>query len=75
MSGEQVDECFRRMTVVLADVKFPAMKWELLIHAEFVGADIRSRTEIYRLPAGSYEDMAAVIWMINHSVEGDDQDP
>ena len=72
MSGEQVDERARRMMAVLADVEFPAMRWELLIHVEFIGADIRSRTEIRRLPAGSYEDLASVILAINHDSVGRD---
>jgi hypothetical protein len=61
MSRCQFDERALRLGIVLADVNFPATKWQLVIHAEFIGADIRSRIELSRLPTRSYPDLAAVI--------------
>ena len=52
---------------MLVDVTFPAMKWQLVMHAEFVGADIKSRVELYRLPEAVYPDAAAVISTVNAS--------
>jgi hypothetical protein len=61
MSACSVGERVRRLSAVLADINFPAMKWEIVVHAEFVGADIRSRTELYHLPTRRYDDLASVI--------------
>jgi hypothetical protein len=53
---------------VLVDVTFPAMKWQLVMHAEYVGADIKSRVELYRLPEAVYPDAAAVISTVTASL-------
>jgi hypothetical protein len=49
-----------RIAHVLADVPFPAAKWQLIIHAEDYGADATSRADLWRLPAALYPDLAAV---------------
>lgn len=61
MSQHQFDELAMRLGIVLADVDFPATKWQLVIHAEFIGADIRTRIELSRLPTRSYPDLHSVI--------------
>jgi hypothetical protein len=48
------------------------MKWEILIHAEFIGADVRSRIELARLPVGRYLDLASVISAVDPRPAGDD---
>jgi hypothetical protein len=40
MCGHEYDS---RLASVLVDVEFPAMKWQLVMHAEYFGADIKSR--------------------------------
>jgi hypothetical protein len=50
-----------RIRHVLADVPFPAAKWQLIIHAEDYGADSGTRADLWGLPAGSYADVAAVL--------------
>jgi hypothetical protein len=41
---------------VLRGVTFPAQKWEITTCAAIYGADLRTRRELYALPARSYED-------------------
>ncbi|HZZ48355.1 MAG TPA: hypothetical protein VFE65_15855 [Pseudonocardia sp.] len=50
-----------RLSGVLADMRFPAMTWQLIAHAEYRGADWRSRAELRSLPAGAYRTLAAVL--------------
>ncbi len=50
-----------RIRHVLADVPFPAAKWQLIIHAEDYGADSGTRADLWGLPAGSYADLNAVL--------------
>jgi hypothetical protein len=50
-----------RLSGVLADMRFPAMAWQLIAHAEYRGADWRSRAELRSLPAGTYRSLAAVL--------------
>jgi len=57
-----------RLGHVLAGLRFPATRWQLVAQADYYGADSKSRTELGRLPAGLYRDLAAVISAIkaNH---------
>jgi hypothetical protein len=41
---------------VLRDLTYPAEKWEITTCAEIYGADLRTRRELYGLPARSYTD-------------------
>ena len=50
-----------RIRHVLADVPFPAAKWQLIIHAEDYGADSGTRADLWGLPARSYADLNAVL--------------
>jgi hypothetical protein len=50
-----------RLAHVLSGVPFPAAKWQLVIQAEDYGADARSRADMWRLPAGTYADLGAVL--------------
>ena len=50
-----------RVRHVLADVPFPAAKWQLIIHAEDYGADSGTRADLWGLPARSYADLNAVL--------------
>jgi hypothetical protein len=50
-----------RLSGVLADMRFPAMAWQLIAHADYRGADWRSRVELRSLPAGTYRTLAAVL--------------
>lgn len=50
-----------RIRQVLADVVFPAAKWQLVMHAEAYGADASTRTDLWSLPAGGYPDMTYVL--------------
>jgi len=46
--------------VVLADLEFPAHRWEIVMFAERYGADRYTRMRLARLPEGRYCDLAAV---------------
>ena len=50
-----------RVRHVLAGVTFPAAKWQLIIHAEDYGADATTRSDLWRLAAGVYPDIQAVL--------------
>lgn len=53
-----------RLTSLLADLRFPARKWELTTYAEDRGADGTSRRELAGLPEGLYRDLDAVVSMV-----------
>ncbi|GAA3222759.1 hypothetical protein GCM10017691_09160 [Pseudonocardia petroleophila] len=57
--GTPVD--IQRIRHVLAGVTFPAAKWQLIIHAEDYGADASTRTDLWGLPAGTYDSVGAVV--------------
>ena len=63
-TSEQI-QCSVRLACALSTVTFPAMKWQLVTHAEYNGADIRTRTELRDLPVGLYCDLESVISMVN----------
>jgi hypothetical protein len=50
-----------RLAQVLSGTAFPAAKWQLVIQVEDYGADARSRADMWRLPAGTYADLGAVL--------------
>jgi hypothetical protein len=50
-----------RLAEVLADVTYPAEKWQLIMHAEEHRADAATRATLWALPAGSFADLAAVL--------------
>lgn len=39
---------------VLADLTYPAQPWQIVVTAESYGADARTVTRLYRLPAATY---------------------
>lgn len=51
----------QRVRHVLGGMAFPAAKWQLIIHAEEYGADAATRTDLWALPTGSYDSVAAVV--------------
>lgn len=53
-----------RLISLLADLPFPARKWELTTYAEDRGADGTSRGELAGLPEGLYRDADAVVSMV-----------
>jgi hypothetical protein len=50
-----------RLADVLAGVPYPASTWQLLAQADYYGADRHTRTELSRLPIGTYRDLNAVV--------------
>lgn len=50
-----------RIRCVLADLSFPAAKWQVITHAEAYGADSTTRSDLWSLPVGSYPDLPAVL--------------
>lgn len=63
----ELDETSLRISAVLDQLRFPAILWQLIAEANYYGADWRTSTEIGRLPAGTYIDIAAVVTMITTS--------
>lgn len=50
-----------RLTTVLAGLAFPAVKWQIITHAEHYGADARTRRELWALPVLEYRTLSDVI--------------
>lgn len=50
-----------RFRHVLAGLTYPAAKWQLVIHAEDYGADAATRSELWTLPAGTYDSLREVL--------------
>ena len=51
----------QRIRHVLTGVSFPAAKWQLIAHAEEYGADATTRADLWGLPAGTYDGVAAIV--------------
>ncbi|MDT7564054.1 MAG: hypothetical protein QOG76_2678 [Pseudonocardiales bacterium] len=50
-----------RLAMVLAGLPFPARAWQLVVQAEYYGADWITRAELGRLPAGEFPNLPAVL--------------
>lgn len=50
-----------RVAQTLEGIGYPAAKWQLIMQAEEYGADTATRAGLWALPAGSYEDLEAVM--------------
>lgn len=51
----------QRIKYVLAGMTFPAAKWQLIMHAEEYGADAATRSDLWGLPAHTYDGVASVV--------------
>jgi len=51
----------QRISDVLADLCYPAQKWQVLAEADHYGADSASRSQLWALPAGTYPDLDSVL--------------
>lgn len=58
----------QRLRHVLAGQQFPAERWQLIVGAEFYGADAQSRLELQALPPRRYTSLAEVLSTI-HNVQ------
>jgi hypothetical protein len=67
MPVSELDKLTLRVAAVLEQLRFPAVRWQIIAEADHYGADWRTRTELERLPAGNYLDVAAVVSMIRAS--------
>jgi Protein of unknown function (DUF2795) len=63
-----VSSAAQRLRHVLAGQQFPAERWQLIVGAEFYGADAQSRRELQTLPPKRYTSLAEVLSTI-HSVQ------
>jgi len=61
MRRESVRTIERRMGYILDDLQFPAVRWQLITHAEFYGADALSIAYLHGVPARRYADVASVV--------------
>jgi len=50
------DNMTRRLSQVLADLRFPAEKWEIITCAELYGADAGTYRLLWQLPIQQYRD-------------------
>jgi hypothetical protein len=50
-----------RLATVLAGLSFPASTWQLVVQADYYGADWITRAELGRLRAGEYPNLPAVL--------------
>jgi hypothetical protein len=55
----------QRLQQVLAGQEFPAERWELIVGADFYGADALTKAELHALPAVRFRSLADVL----HAVE------
>jgi len=55
----------QRLQQVLAGQQFPAERWELIVGADFYGADALTKSELHALPAVRFRSLADVL----HAVE------
>src|SRR5690349_24961947 len=55
----------QRLQQVLAGQRFPAERWELIVVADFYGADALTKSELHALPAVRFRSLADVL----HAVE------
>ena len=53
-------EVRRKLTAVLADLEFPAFRWQVVACAHAYGADGLSRCQIARLPERQYGDLSEI---------------
>lgn len=65
------DELGSLLALVLAELPFPARRWQLITVADLYGVDAGTRTLLYSLPARPYRDLADVI----AAVAGDQDSP
>jgi hypothetical protein len=67
MAVSDLDKITLRVAAVLEQLRFPAVRWQIIAEADHYGADWQTRTELERLPIGNYLDVAAVVSMISAS--------
>jgi hypothetical protein len=58
LAGHDIDQVAARLTVILADLAFPARWWQIITVANLYGADRITRAALARLPERSeYHDV------------------
>jgi hypothetical protein len=50
-----------RLAEILADLQFPAEKWEVITCAEIWGVDLETRRRLYGLPVQTFESEREVV--------------
>ena len=60
MNGRTTGTDVARLSQVLAGLRYPAAKWQIIAHADHYGADSVSRALLWSLPVAVYRDLAAV---------------
>lgn len=60
----------QRLRHVLAGQQFPAERWQLIVGAEFYGADAQTRLELHALPPRRYASLAEVLTTISARSRG-----
>jgi hypothetical protein len=51
----------QRISQVLAGLRYPAARWQVLAEADHYGADSASRAQLWALPPGVYDDLSSVL--------------
>jgi hypothetical protein len=51
----------QRISQVLANLRYPAARWQVLAEADHYGADSTSRAQLWTLPTGVYDDLSDVL--------------
>jgi hypothetical protein len=60
-NGRDISADAQRISQVLAGLRYPAARWQVLAEADHYGADSASRAQLWTLPAGVYEDLSSVL--------------
>jgi hypothetical protein len=62
-----VGDTVARLRQVLADQRFPAERWELIVRAEHYGADVLTQRELRDLPARRFGSLGDVLLAVERS--------
>lgn len=49
-----------QIAAVLADLAYPAAKWQVLAEADYYGANVEVRALLWALPSGSYDSFDTI---------------
>jgi hypothetical protein len=60
-NGHDVRADAQRISQVLAGLRYPAARWQVLAEADHYGADSASRAQLWALPTGVYDDLTSVL--------------
>lgn len=61
MGRRNVCADIERVSQVLADMEWPAAKWQLISYVEEYGADAATRAQLWAVPPGTYPTLSRLL--------------